>query len=422
MLQQTDQVIGATTQITLVKLVHDVICRYQQIIRSIHTPARLLIKQRISETPQPLLLALLDKKRFGRQYFKSEFSRVDVDVGDAVVDRDATDCHAFDIDKTIVGHFGLGHIFEQRPNHFTFPVLPGLGILMAVIAAGVEIVMHCVNIVDEAIDGGRDAQLVQQEVVDESSEFLVDFVEEVHHVVDGLLLFSTLVFFTDLSSCLTIQLQFCGHVLEATERLGGQVTEIFDRHHRLGYDSHSAISTHRTRLGLMGDLTDTVDGYSDYLDKALDTFISSDFITPEIAGAVGENIDVIKNALKAYFLRAWMAKNGFFSELGDIVSLGENDKPTIELSDIMTTHIEGVNRTALNFISRMKPIKEATDTDIANLNVEASDVSSSSSSDEDTPDDGGGDDMGMGDMDFGLDDGGADNPDETPSEEEAPTE
>lgn len=158
------------------------------------------------------------------------------------------------------------------------------------------------------------------------------------------------------------------------------------------------------------------DQYVESLDKTLDAWISSEVVTSDIAGEISSNIDSIKSILKNYFIRQWMSKNGFMTELNDIVTADEDGEPTLDIYQINQTHLEGLIKSATKFIAATQALREAANKDLENMNVEAGTMDTSSDTESDT----GGDEFGA-DMDFG-DLGGDIGGEEVPPEEETPTE
>lgn len=157
--------------------------------------------------------------------------------------------------------------------------------------------------------------------------------------------------------------------------------------------------------------------YSEALDSALEAWINGDILSTTTASELNTHVDTIKGIFKAYFLRKYMSEAGYMSELSDMVSADENGKPAIDLETMMKDHIEGLARSAVSFIKSMRPMANAIDQDLNNMDVsEGSGASDTSSSDE-TSSGVGGDDMFGGDMDMGMDMGGEEEPtDETPIE------
>ncbi len=154
------------------------------------------------------------------------------------------------------------------------------------------------------------------------------------------------------------------------------------------------------------------DNYVEALDKTIDAWINSESFPSDLVGDVSSNIDSVKAVLRNYFIRKWMAENGFMSELNDIVTTDENGKPSLDLFELNKAHMEGVVKSTLGFIQSLQGMKEAADTDIANMGVTPGE-STDTTTDESTGL--GGDEFG----DMGFSDEGEDiNPDETPIEDE----
>lgn len=161
--------------------------------------------------------------------------------------------------------------------------------------------------------------------------------------------------------------------------------------------------------------------YSDALDKTIEPWINSDFMAESVVGELNGNIDMLKAAFKAYFLRKWMADNGFMTELVDIVSTDEDGHPLLNLYEIMKEHVTGLSKSSVQYIAALSPNREAVTTDINNLNVEPDETSTPTDTSESGDDGFGG---GMDDFggDFNMDDMGSMGGDETPSEESPPEE
>ena len=153
--------------------------------------------------------------------------------------------------------------------------------------------------------------------------------------------------------------------------------------------------------------------YSDSLDKALESWVDGSFITENVAGEMSGSIDTIKATIRAYFLRKWQSENGYMTELNSITTIDETGQPSIDLKDIMTSHIEGLIRGSVNYLKSLAPIQAAANNDLQNMGASESDAAGSgassfstdsSSSDDGSTDEGGGDggdDMGgLGDLGF----------------------
>lgn len=144
---------------------------------------------------------------------------------------------------------------------------------------------------------------------------------------------------------------------------------------------------------------DAMKKYEEAVDATLNYYISADFITSDIAGDISGNIDSVKAVYKAYFMREWMASEGFMSELGDIIVSDDDGHPKIDLMEINKNHMEGVMRSVLDFTKAMAPVRDAANTDLKTLGT----PEGSSSGGDFGSDSSSGDDFGMGgDMDMGM--------------------
>lgn len=118
-------------------------------------------------------------------------------------------------------------------------------------------------------------------------------------------------------------------------------------------------------------LTESYNNYADSLDKIIEeAFISSDILTNDIAGDLGDYADVLKAVIKAYYLRRWMVNNNYMTELNDIVKSSEEDKPILDIYDINSEHIEGLKKAAMRFLKKVKKGQSKLDEKLANIDSE----------------------------------------------------
>lgn len=136
--------------------------------------------------------------------------------------------------------------------------------------------------------------------------------------------------------------------------------------------------------------------YTEALDKVLDSWISSEFITSDLAGEISNNIDSIKAVVKGYYIRRWMSENGYMPELNDIVTSNEDGKPTLDIYELNHNHIEGLVRSSMKFIEKMNTVKKAADQDLNNLGTQPGTVDTPSDPTE------GGDDSALGTDDLDI--------------------
>jgi hypothetical protein len=170
------------------------------------------------------------------------------------------------------------------------------------------------------------------------------------------------------------------------------------------------VSLPRPNTATMKNQKESLEGYIELLDMALDAYLSEEFFTDEIGGEISRNVDSIKEMLKAHFIRQYMAENGIMVELSQMVTLTDNNEPEIDLWATQAEHIEKLMKTMSGFMSKIQKTKQETNEVVERLEATAGGDGGSSdlgatddtSTSSDTT---GGDDLGMGvNMDFGMGD------------------
>lgn len=162
--------------------------------------------------------------------------------------------------------------------------------------------------------------------------------------------------------------------------------------------------------------------YIESLDAVLEAYISDKFFTDETGGNVSGNVEVIKEMVRAYFIRKWVSENGMLPEISGLTAAGEDGAPMINFFDEQRSHVEALAKSLANLMVKLKDASAKTDAVLEKTGIETQGVEGSSS---ETPTDSsssssGGDDMGLGgDFDFGMDEdlGGETPTEETPTEE-----
>lgn len=137
--------------------------------------------------------------------------------------------------------------------------------------------------------------------------------------------------------------------------------------------------------------------YTKALDQTLDAYLSDRFFTSDVGGDVANQVSTIKEVLKAYFVRQWLAENGVMTELSNLTNVDQDGKPAVDVWDIQQSHLENLTKTLTKFMFGLNKIKEASNTIMDSIGG-AGEAPASSSSDSDTS---GGDDLGGGTDDFG---------------------
>lgn len=143
-------------------------------------------------------------------------------------------------------------------------------------------------------------------------------------------------------------------------------------------------------------LSEAFSEYKDTLEKALDSWINEDVLTAEVYGERSESVAEVKEAVRHYFLRKWMAENGFMTELGEITATTNDGKPKLDLFAVTKHHNDGIIKSCMEYIESKMKNKEGDDEDTDD---------DEGGDDGDTSGDNEGDDNDDFGSDFGDDDG-----------------
>jgi len=116
------------------------------------------------------------------------------------------------------------------------------------------------------------------------------------------------------------------------------------------------------------------------LDKALESYISSDMFNKTTAGALGEQADVIKSVVKAYYMRKWMIENGVLPELAEITTTFEEGEGSDEAYKSQAKLFKGLIKNFAKFFIDMREAKAKGDKVLEILKIKENDSFSSDSS------------------------------------------
>jgi hypothetical protein len=177
-----------------------------------------------------------------------------------------------------------------------------------------------------------------------------------------------------------------------------------------------------------------LESFTALLEPSLDAYINSDFFTEEFAGKVAGSVDQIKAMYKAHFTREFMSEHGIMPELAQIVTIGDDGTPELDLWESQRQHMEKLTGSISKYISNISDSKKAADKVIDDLEATMPEGSSGfegnsgSSAGDDADGDatdgfdelgGDGGDFGGADDPFAVPEGAAPN-DEEPTPDEAP--
>jgi len=112
----------------------------------------------------------------------------------------------------------------------------------------------------------------------------------------------------------------------------------------------------------ISNLSVEYDLYKDNLEKTIDSIISTELFSEDLAGDISNNIDTIKMVYKHYHLRKWMADNNYYPELLEITS-SDTEEVKILLTNI-TNHLTSTMRNSDKLFRMMRDVKEAVNADL----------------------------------------------------------
>lgn len=153
---------------------------------------------------------------------------------------------------------------------------------------------------------------------------------------------------------------------------------------------------------------ESLKSFEELLTTCVDAWVNEDFLTNTVVGDMANEVTVFKSAIKAEFLRRFMAENGILPELSEITSAGINKEEQADLWKNNQSHMDSLMSNFGEFLKGRQKSKKKTDELIQKLGGV-----------NDTPEAGGGDTGSSGGDDFdggfgGDEDlGGFDNPDST---------
>lgn len=152
--------------------------------------------------------------------------------------------------------------------------------------------------------------------------------------------------------------------------------------------------------------TTQFDQYEQFIERALNYVVSEDILSVDYGKELIGKISTMRPAIKAAYMRDFMARNNILPELADISSLTEDGKPAYNLLAVTKNHIKGLAINLINFAKEMVPLDEAVAQDAKTLNLgDEGDTGGFGGGGGGGGDfGGGGDDMGgFGGFDMGMD-------------------
>ena len=98
--------------------------------------------------------------------------------------------------------------------------------------------------------------------------------------------------------------------------------------------------------------------YSKALDASIEAWVSEKFFTPDMGGEVANQVAVIKEVLKAHFLRKYMANEGIMTELAELTTLSHDGLPAIDIYQTQKDHLANLTKSLTVFMAGLKEVKD----------------------------------------------------------------
>ena len=123
---------------------------------------------------------------------------------------------------------------------------------------------------------------------------------------------------------------------------------------------------------------EALDKYIESLDAILDSYISDKFFTDSTGGNISGEVSVMREAVRAYFIRKWVAENGMLPEISALTATSEDGAPMIKFYDEQRSHIEALAKSLTNFMVKIDKVKEVNNSILENNGVESEGAEGSS--------------------------------------------
>lgn len=90
--------------------------------------------------------------------------------------------------------------------------------------------------------------------------------------------------------------------------------------------------------------------YTDALEAGLDAYVSSKFMTESTVGTLSNDVEPIRELIKAYLTRKYISEKGIMSELSELTNLKEDGNPQLDIKEMITSHLKLLTKSGVNAI------------------------------------------------------------------------
>lgn len=147
---------------------------------------------------------------------------------------------------------------------------------------------------------------------------------------------------------------------------------------------------------------EALDKYIESLDAVLDSYISDKFFTDSTGGNISGDVGVMREVVRAYFIRKWIAENGMLPEIAQLTATSEDGAPMVNFYDEQRAHIDALAKSLTNFMVKVHKAKEENNQRLDKLGMDETGTDgSTSTTTSETGGEGGSEFGGEGGGDFG---------------------
>lgn len=100
------------------------------------------------------------------------------------------------------------------------------------------------------------------------------------------------------------------------------------------------------------------------VEKAIDYVFSTDLMPQELVGELSGSVEYIRAQYIAYYAREWMSKNGYMSELSELVTKDADGKVNFNINQTVISHIETAMQSTNRFMEDVKGLRAAANADV----------------------------------------------------------
>lgn len=115
---------------------------------------------------------------------------------------------------------------------------------------------------------------------------------------------------------------------------------------------------------------DAYDKFEKLLDAGLNAWLTSDMFPKDISGNANEHTAMVRENIKAYFMRQFQIENGMLPELTKLTSTNEEGEPELDFASIMSDHSSPIIEIIGQLLKNTKKTRDKVDKVLEKAGVE----------------------------------------------------